>query len=207
MTTHAAYFGNTGMNEQRAEREQFNGRLPLYVVIGVSVVLPSLFVYSPYGDLLYILVIAPMVCLICLVLLVASAIRKKPHRSLSMLFTLVAFLVVSGALLKNQGALRPWLRWLLWSRRFKAEVQAQPNPANGNFKHIEWDGWGGAPVGDWTAYVVFDPRDSLSEAAKGGLSGRFSGIPCSVDYVRRLESHWYSVVLGVNEWWDRCDSS
>jgi len=181
--------------------------VPLYVLIGASVVLLSLFVYSPNGGLLYILVIAPIICLTCLVLIVTSAIRKKPRRSLSMLLTLVAFLVVSVALLKNEGLLRPWLRWSLWSRRFKAEVLAQPTPANGQFKHIEWDGWGGTPVGDWTAYVVFDPTDSLSGAAKSDSSGRFSGVPCSVDHVRRLESHWYSVVLGMNEWWDQCDST
>ena len=46
--------------------------------------------------------------------------------------------------------------------------------------------------------------------AKAGRSGsykRLKGIPCEVDSVRRLEPHWYSVVLGVNEWWDRCGTS
>jgi hypothetical protein len=61
-------------------------------------------------------------------------------------------------------------------------------------KHIEWDGWGGTS-GDWTVYVVFDPTDSLSTAASHGSSGKFDGIPCNLDEVRRLESDWYSVTL------------
>lgn len=75
---------------------------------------------------------------------------------------------------------------------------------SGQLKHIEWDGWGGTPVGDWTVYLVFDPTDSLSAAARSRSSGRFSGIPCDVDEVRRLESHWYLVTLAMNEWWEQC---
>jgi hypothetical protein len=63
---------------------------------------------------------------------------------------------------------------------------------------------GGAPVGDWTVYLVFDPTDSLSAAASHRESGKLSGIPCDVDEVRRLESHWYSVTLSMNEWWEQC---
>ena len=193
-----------GMNGERAERELFNWRLPFCVVAGASLVLLSLFLYSPDGDLLYILLIAPIFCVVCLVLLVTSAIRKKPRRSLETLLTLMIFLLLSAALLKNEAAVRPWLRWFLLSHHFKAQVLAQPTPINEELKHVEWDGWGGAPVGDWTAYVVFDPTDSLSAPAKSNSSGKLKGIPCSVDVVHRLESHWYSVTLSMNEWWDRC---
>lgn len=155
-------------------------------------------VWSPDGTLLYILLIA-------VVALLAYAIRKRPRRSLTMLLTLVAFVAISGILLKNAATLRPSLRWMLWSQRFKTEVLAQPTPVKGELRHIEWDGWGGAPVGDWTAYIVFDPTDSLSAAAKNRSYGKFSRVPCDVGRVRRLESHWYSVELEVNELWDRCD--
>lgn len=192
------------LNERRVETG-FSWHLPIYAAVGASSVLLFLFIYSQQGDLLYLFLIAPIVFLVCVVLVTVAAIRKRPRRSLSMLLTLVSFLAVSAALLKNEGALRPWLRWLLWSQRFKAETLAQPTPANGEFKHIEWDGWGGAPVGDWTAYVVFDPTDSLSAVAKSRSHGKFMGIPCDVDQVRQLESGWYSVTLGMNEWWDRCD--
>jgi len=192
-------------NQPLKSKDRFSWRLPLCVVVGGSIVLLSLMVYGPDAPLLYVFLIAPIICLICLVLLVAAVIRKKTRQSLSMLLTLVAFLAASGALIKNHGTLRPSLRWLLWSRGYKAEVLAQPAPANGELRHIEWDGWGGTPVGDWTAYVVFDPTDSLSAAAKSRSHGKFSGIPCNVDRVRRLENHWYSVELAMNEWWDRCD--
>jgi len=198
------------MVEPRMEPKQLNWRLPVYALVAAIIVMLSLFVYARDPVLTYMFLIVPVVCLCCLsclVLFAVAALRRRPRQSPSMLFALVAFLVVSGAFLKAQSTLRPSLRWLVWSHRFKAEVLAQPNPANGELKHIEWDGWGGAPVGDWTAYLVFDPADSLSVAAKDHWSGsykRYKGIPCKVEAVRRLERHWYSVELGMNEWWDRC---
>ena len=122
-----------------------------------------------------------------------------------MLITLVTFVFLSAALLKNERTLRPWLRWFLWSSTFKAEVLAKPIPTNAELKHLEWDSWGGAPVGDWTTYVVFDPTNSLAEVAKNRSRGKFAGVPCNIDQVRRLEKDWYAVTLGMNEWWDRCN--
>jgi hypothetical protein len=114
----------------------------------------------------------------------------------------VAF-VISMAIACNSYAMRSNARWFIRARRYKAEVLAQPS-VNGQLRHIEWDGWGGAPVGDWPVYLVFDPTDSLSAAASHRESGKLSGIPCDVDEVRRLESHWYSVTLSMNEWWEQC---
>ena len=198
------------VREARTGRGRFKWKLPLYAIVGATTVMLWLFAYGDDPVLIYVFVIVPigcLCCLCCLVLFVFAALRKRPSRSPQVLLALIAFLVVAGALLKTQYVLRPSLRWLLWSHRFKAEVLAQPTPANGEFRHIEWDGSGGAPVGDWTVYVVFDPSDSLAAAAKNVWSGSYSkykGIPCDVGSVRRLESHWYSVELGVNEWWDRC---
>jgi len=124
-----------------AEEDRFNWRLSLFVVVSASTVWLSLFVYSADASLLYVFLIAPIFCLSCLVLLVIAAIRKRPRRCLSMLFTVSAFLAISGVLLKNQGSLRPALRWVLWSHRYKSEVLAQAAPANGELKHIE-DGAG-----------------------------------------------------------------
>ena len=176
----------------------------MYVAVGAAFVLSALFIYSAEGDLLYVLFICPIVFISCLALLVASAVRKRLRETLSMTVTLIVFLLISGALLTEEAAIRPRLRWMLLSRHYKAEIMAQPAFASGEFRHIEWDGWGGAPVGDWTAYVVFDPTDSLSTLAGKRLSGKLAGVPCDVDSVRRLERQWYSVTLSVNEWWGRC---
>jgi hypothetical protein len=179
----------------------------LYGPVVAIFVMLLLFVYGSDTVWLYLFLVTPTVLLAILVLLGVLAVRKRKRQSLSILLAVVTFLFTSGAMLKTQHVLRPSLRWLLWSNRLKAEVLAQPALANGEFKHLEWDGWGGTPIGDWTAYVVYDPTDSLSVAAKGDgsrMDNRLEGIPCNVDSVRRLESHWYSVVLGMNEWWDRC---
>lgn len=114
-----------------------------------------------------------------------------------------AAFVISGAIAWNSYTIRSNARWFAWAHRYKSEVLAQPS-VGGQLKHIEWDGWGGAPVGDWTVYLVFDPTDSLSRAAGHRSSGRFSGIPCDVDEVRRLERQWYAVTLTMNEWWEQC---
>jgi len=88
------------------DRNRFNWGLPLSVAAAGSIVLLSLTVYSPYGDLLYILIIAPIVCLVCLFLMVMSAIRKRPRQCVSALLTLVAFVAASGALHTNRNGVR-----------------------------------------------------------------------------------------------------
>jgi amino acid transporter len=196
-----------GVVEARTGGKRFNWKLPLYAMVGATIVMLWSFVYSDQPGLTYVFLIVPIVCLFCLcclVIFVVAALRKRPSRSPWVLLAPITFLVVAGTLLTAQSVLRPSLRWLLWSHRLKAEVLAQPTTANGELKHVEWDGFGGTPVGDWTIYVVFDPTDSLSVAAKDHRSGSYKGIPCEVESVRRLESHWYSVTLGMNEWWDRC---
>ena len=35
-----------------------------------------------------------------------------------------------------------YARWLVLSRYYKPVVLAERDPANGELKHIEWDGWG-----------------------------------------------------------------
>jgi len=84
---------------------------------------------------------------------------------------------------------------------------AQPVPPNNELKHIEWDGSGFAGVANNTVYLAFDPTDALSTAAKSHQPGKFNGIPCKVLMVRRLESHWYTVLFYTDETWDQCKSS
>jgi hypothetical protein len=192
------------MVERTVHEERLNWRLPLYVVAGACIASLSMMVYSPNGGLLYMLVIAPLVCFI---LLIAVGIRKNPRQRLSILLTLIAFLAASAALLKNEGTLRPSIRWLLWSHRYKAELLALPNPAKSELKHVEWDGWGFVPSGNNVVYLVFDPTDSLAYAAKTHAPGRFNGLPCEVPLVRRLDKEWYSVHFYTDEKWGECPYS
>ena len=189
-----------------------NGRrldwvLPLTVIVGSGLVLLSLMVCSPYGDLLGILIIAPIVCLVCLLWTVTSAVRRRPLQCLSALLTLAAVVAVSGVLHANKDAVRASIRWLLWSRHYKAEVLAQPAPGSGELRHIEWEATGFAGVANNTVYLVFDPTDSLSPAARSHSPGKHGGIPCEVVVVRRLESHWYSVLFYTDEMWGNCTGS
>jgi hypothetical protein len=192
-----------------AGADRFNWRMLFYAAIGAIVSMLLVFVYGFTPALDYLFFIVLPVGLTILVLLVV-VISKRTRQSLSMLLAAVLFLFTASAMLKTQGELRPLLRWGLWSRRLKTQVLAQPPAPSGELKHIEWDGWGGAPVGDWTAYIVYDPTDSLAIEAKAERwrsYKKLKGIPCEVASVRRLEADWYSVVLGVNEWWDRCGES
>jgi hypothetical protein len=97
--------------------------------------------------------------------------------------------------------LRETARWLTSSHNYKSQVLGQPTSAEGELKHIEWDASGFAGVANNTVFLVFDPRDALSTAAKNHQSGRFNGIPCDVRLIRRLESHWYAVLFYTDMYW------
>lgn len=172
----------------------------LCVAAAASIVFVSLMAYSAYATFLYLLFFVP-IFLTCLVVMAVAAIDKRPRQCLSMLLALVAFVGASWVLLRNEGIIRPSTRWLLWSRQFKAELLAQPAPDNGGLRHIEWEATGFAGVANNTVYLVFDPTDSLAAAAKSRSPGKFSGIPCEVPRVLRLENHWYSIAFYTDEEW------
>jgi len=187
-------------NNSLESKARFDWGPPSFVVVSASIVFVSLMAYSAYAAFLYFLFFVPII-FTCLVLLVAAAVRKRPRQCLLLLLTLVAFSGASWALLKNEGTLRPSIRWILWSHRFKAEVLMQPAQANGALRHMEWEATGFAGVANNTVYLVFDPTDSLAVAAKNPSPGKYSGVPCEVPRVLRLESHWYSVVFYTDEEW------
>jgi hypothetical protein len=99
--------------------------------------------------------------------------------------------------------LRMHVYWVLCSRHYKHLALASPR-TSGQLPHAEWegDGWGGAPVGDWMGYVVFDPSDSLPQAGTTEPARKIKGVPCDAVAVRRLEKNWYSVVTAMNQFWD-----
>ena len=128
-------------------------------------------------------------------------------RTLKILLLVVALLgcgALAGAwsLVGHNSTISNTARWVFRSRHYKAEVLAQPDSATDQLKHIEWDGWGWAGQ-DTEVYLVFDPTDSLSQAASSHHAGKYKGLPCEVFLVRRLESCWYTVQFYTDEWWGR----
>jgi hypothetical protein len=137
-----------------------------------------------------------------------TAVNRKSGRNLFLLgasilgvsIIIISFLTFIGI----PPGLRPHVYWLLWSRQYKRDVLSSPS-ASAGLVHAEWDGdgWGGAPVGDWMGYVVYDPTDSLPITDTNKPPRKIASIPCDVVAVRRLERCWYSVVTDMNQFWDR----
>jgi hypothetical protein len=187
------------MAEKTANR--FNWWLPFYGGLGAMIVLlPKMIFGNDIGRFLMTVVVAAIVGLI-LLLIVVRMIRRQ---SLSVLLMLAIFCAVSWFLFGISDDVRMTGRWLVHSKAYKSEVLAQSGPPTGELKHVEWDGWGFAGSGETIVYLVFDPNDSLAVAATNRSPGKFSGIPCEVLDVRRLENHWYSVHFYTDTAWDHC---
>ena len=175
--------------------------IPLSTAVGATILELSLIVYSAYARMIYFFLIAPLACLGILTLLLAFAVDRKGRMCLTLFLGLIAFFLVSIPIVRKSDDVRSTLRWLLWSSSFKEDLLARPAPANGGLKHIEWEATGFAGVADNTLYLVFDPTDSLSPAARNHSPGKYKGLPCEVLQVRRLEDHWYAVRFYTDEIW------
>jgi hypothetical protein len=166
-------------------------RLPTFTVLGAFI----LFSVGP-ADLSVVLYVFSV--LIVSLFLLDNATRRRRCQPI---LVLVVFWVVSAGIVKNYSAVRDECRWLAWSHVYKREILAQSESAAGELKHVEWDGWGFPGAGNTIVYLVFDPTDSLGLAAKIHQSGMFSGIPCGVVMVHRLQTHWYSVRFYTQQVW------
>jgi len=112
----------------------------------------------------------------------------------------LAVIVLWWVAFGQHSALGSMTKWVVRSRQYKAVVLAQPASTSVELKHIEWDGWGWGGQ-DTAVYLVFDPTDSLSSAARSQQPGRYDGIPCEIYLVRQLERHWYTVQFYTNTDW------
>lgn len=199
------------MTETTPEPSRFNWMLPLCAALVVVAVYLAMALWAVDAKFFAsVLLIAPALILVSVALIVyALIVRENRQKCVTLLSTVAALWVTAAAMFLLAGeydfAIRTTARWLIWSRDYKAEVLAQPRSINGDFKHVEWDGWGFAGAGDTTVYLVFDPSDSLSAAAKSHRTGKFDGIPCAVPAVNRLENHWYTVLFYADEDWNHCD--
>ena len=128
--------------------------------------------------------------------------RKRMVVTIGIALFVLLILAASVVLRPMFGYPRPinYVRWLVWSRSYKAAVLAEPNAASEELMHIEWDGWGWGGE-DTTVYLVFDPSDSLSTASRERRAGKFHGIPCEVPPVECMEKNWYMVRFYTNERW------
>ena len=121
-------------------------------------------------------------------------------------FVIVSVVIATlllDAVLAFSEASRTEIRWLVSSRTYKSKLLSHAAPGSGGLQHIEWDGWGWGSM-DTTVYLVFDPSDALLAAANSHASGKFTGLPCKVFRVRRLERQWYTVQFFTDEDWDGC---
>ena len=180
---------------------RINWALPVGAAAGLLILSSALIVYTPYAEFPLMLVVMPLVCITLLVLLLVASVRKRKRLQASAAIALVAVIASSFAVLKLQEPIRESLRWLLWSNRFKSELLLAPPPRQGELRHIEWEATGFAGVANNTTYLVFDPKDVLNSAARVGLPGKYTDLPCEVLKVRRLEAHWYSVRFYTDEAW------
>ncbi len=191
------------MIAKASEGNTYNWRLPLAALLCTPVLFLVLAVFQP-ESLIYGLFVVPFITILLFLWAMKNAIAKRNRRCLAILSMLAIFWLLSVPLFQNYLAIRSAARWLIWSNDFKAKVTAQPTSANGDLKHVNWDGWGWG--GENTeVYLVFDPTDSLSAAAKSHQPGKFSGLPCKVDRVLRLEPNWYAAQFYTDNDWNHCN--
>jgi hypothetical protein len=202
----ASRSNDVGHPEQAA---RFTRRERLYTALAGLILFVGIELCQADTAFLLYIFVGAILLLSSTVLLVCAAIAKNRRRYLQQLSTLTILLAIAVGVfifgVKYPFAMRSAARWLIWSQDYKALVLAQPISPKGDLKHIEWDGSGFAGVANNTVYLVFDPANSLSVAAKKHQSGKFSGIPCEVDLTRRLENDWYAVLFYTDQTWDKCN--
>jgi hypothetical protein len=186
------------LTDNAAKGRWLDLRPHLYAILAAIVVFLPLLIVSNL-DVLYLFIVVPILLIIGLCVLIYAAVR----RNLRVALALAVFWTASALLFIYPSEVRSPIKWLLWSSEYKKRVLAQPNPSNSDFKHIEWDGWGLSGI-DTTIYLVFDPTDSLAAAAKSHQPGKFNGVPCKVPWVRRMQSHWYTVMFYTDKDWGGC---
>ncbi len=136
------------------------------------------------------------------VYLLAQIFKNRRRVRILALILLILFSGLLYAMFRHYNDVRGTVRWMVEGFAYKREVLNQH--VSQGLRHAEWDGWGMAGQ-DTDVYLVYDPSDSLANAARSGSPGKYSGLPCEVYRVHRLESHWYTVHFYTNTTWDFCE--
>jgi hypothetical protein len=155
---------------------------------------------------LNVFVVAPTLFALSIGSLIYAVIRRRRPRELPATLVVLWAMAVCFFLYNREHpfAIRETARWLIWSHQYKQQVLAEPVSTNGDLKHIEWDASGFAGVANDSAYLVFDPADTLEAAARNNQVAKFNGVACKVRAIRRLESHWYAVLFYTDQSWGEC---
>src|SRR6266446_3755865 len=181
--------------QQTADSHMFVRRMAICIVVSlILIVLPLTFAGSDLGAVLCF-----GIALVSAVSLFAFGVAKKGRQRLAALFVVMAYIFAAMLLKSNYSLVRDHVRWLFLSGGYKAKVLAQPPSIE--LKRAEWDGWGIALAGETTAFLVFDPTDSLAGAAEALPPIRAQALPCEVVRVRRLDRQWYAVLFYTDTYW------
>jgi hypothetical protein len=144
-----------------------------------------------------------MSLVICPILLVVAATRRGV-RALSTFAVLLVYALFKYLTWQVEYDLHMEAKWLEHGQRYRSELASRERPPPGEFRHINWDGWGFVGIST-EAFLVYDPDDTLAAAAATGAPGRYAGIPCAVQRVRRLEPHYYTALFYTDSEWTDCD--
>ena len=181
-------------------KPQFNWRLPILAPIVALILFIPLVLWTPdFGPIVYSLFVTPIVCV---ALLIAFFVSK--HQKLTIVSMLVIFCASSWILDHNALDIRSHLRWLFQSHEYKTKLLAQPVPANGELRHTAWERYGWVTI-NTDIDLVYDPNDALLNQLSTHDEGKFSGIPCPVRLVHRLEPHWFTVQFYTSTSWNECN--
>ena len=182
-------------------KDSFHWRWPFYAaLIACAVYLTLIFLNNEVSEILFWMAVLAVLCvglLIGLTFLFAGAWRIAA----SLISVALACVAVSFGLLIGSHPIRTAGRWAFNSGTYKTQVLSQAAPSPGDYRHIEWDGWGWGG-NDTVVYLIYDPQDRLS--AQGGSTFMLDGKPCEVSGVRRLERAWYAVTFSTGAAWNDC---
>ncbi|MGB6787983.1 MAG: hypothetical protein WBE20_07580 [Candidatus Acidiferrales bacterium] len=194
------------MEEKATQRNWFDRRLTLcFTIVGSAVLFTIAACQADIALFLNVFVVAPFLLILSITCLIFLAVSRRRQlllfvAGLAILWTVAVVLFLYN--LKRPFALHETVKWVTLSPKYKDEVLEQLS-ANGDLKHIEWDGSGFAGAEN-NVYLVFDPSDSLSKAKKNKTL-RFNGRSCDVREVNRLERDWYAVLFYTDQSWDECN--
>jgi Transposase len=116
----------------------YNGRLAGCLILSLLLTTLSLAFAEADASILLCVLIA----LFSAAMLLVRAVLNTGRRRVATVLALAVYGLVQTLLQMHYMLTRDPVRWAVLSGVYRARVLAQPVPANGQFRHVEWDGWG-----------------------------------------------------------------